>query len=200
MSFRKPPGVATWLLNRLGHASVNPSLAGDLLEEFQSGRSRGWYWRQILIVIAKPAGPRPGLKLLFVAGGVLTLCAWFLEPAPGAVRLTLLLTGAIAVIAAGGIDSVFKSREARRQPYTTTDWLKGSPTPGGRPRSRLLRTWLWIAAWAASVAQLEFTLSHIRQFTAPFQIVVYYLLIGLELFHQPKTQVTALPSSREGTE
>jgi hypothetical protein len=40
MSLRKPPAVATWLLRHLGPGYHNESLAGDLFEEYQLGRSR----------------------------------------------------------------------------------------------------------------------------------------------------------------
>jgi hypothetical protein len=52
MNPRKPPVLATWLLKRLGIADGNAPLAGDLLEEFQSGRSAAWYWRQTFMAIA----------------------------------------------------------------------------------------------------------------------------------------------------
>ena len=47
---RQPPTLATVLLQRF----VNPdgAILGDLVEQFQSGRSRAWYWRQITGVIA----------------------------------------------------------------------------------------------------------------------------------------------------
>lgn len=45
MSFRRPPRLAVWLLQRSGVATNEP-LAGDLLEEFRRGRSVGWFWRQ----------------------------------------------------------------------------------------------------------------------------------------------------------
>jgi hypothetical protein len=48
-----PPALATWLLDKLGYTRRNAALMGDLLEEFHSGRSRAWYWRQTAIVIAK---------------------------------------------------------------------------------------------------------------------------------------------------
>lgn len=44
-----PPSVATWMLE---HMTANEALAGDLLEDFLGGRSRGWYWRQVLGAIA----------------------------------------------------------------------------------------------------------------------------------------------------
>lgn len=51
----KPPRLATWLLDQFASV-VDTPLAGDLMESFQSGRSRAWYWRQVLlaIVIAFP--------------------------------------------------------------------------------------------------------------------------------------------------
>ena len=38
MNRRRPPKLATWLLDRLGYTHRNAALAGDLLEEFRSGR------------------------------------------------------------------------------------------------------------------------------------------------------------------
>lgn len=48
MTTSPPPTVATWLLQRLG---TNPALSGDLIEEYQQGRSRAWYWRQVVMAI-----------------------------------------------------------------------------------------------------------------------------------------------------
>jgi hypothetical protein len=44
----EPPSAATWILERLTPTDRDESLAGDLLEDFRSGRSGGWYWRQTL--------------------------------------------------------------------------------------------------------------------------------------------------------
>jgi len=43
--------LATWMLEHLTPPPRNESLSGDLLEEFQSGRSAGWYWRQVVSAI-----------------------------------------------------------------------------------------------------------------------------------------------------
>lgn len=51
MNRREPPALANWLLKHSGFARQNPPLAGDLLEEFRSGRSAAWYWRQTIVVM-----------------------------------------------------------------------------------------------------------------------------------------------------
>lgn len=47
-----PPKAATWMLRHLVPGERNDALAGDLLEEFRSGRGAVWYWRQVLACIA----------------------------------------------------------------------------------------------------------------------------------------------------
>jgi hypothetical protein len=48
----QPPAAATWLLKHGTLGQENDALAGDLREEFQSGRTAGWYWSQVLRAIA----------------------------------------------------------------------------------------------------------------------------------------------------
>lgn len=48
----EPPATATWLLEHLTPGERNEALAGDLLEEFQNGRSTVWYWFQVMVAIA----------------------------------------------------------------------------------------------------------------------------------------------------
>jgi hypothetical protein len=50
MNRSKPPALAAWLLEhaRFGTTDV---IVGDLLEQFHSGRSPAWYWRQALVAI-----------------------------------------------------------------------------------------------------------------------------------------------------
>ena len=53
-----PPRLASWLLQRCAAGHCCESLAGDLIEEYHAGRSRAWYWRQVLLAIAAGAGQR----------------------------------------------------------------------------------------------------------------------------------------------
>jgi hypothetical protein len=48
---RTSPGVARWLLQRLGCSPLNENIVGDLDEQFHNGRSRIWYWAQALTAI-----------------------------------------------------------------------------------------------------------------------------------------------------
>jgi hypothetical protein len=47
---RRAPRIATALLDRL--APDQEAMVGDLLEAYHSGRSRAWYWRQVIIAVA----------------------------------------------------------------------------------------------------------------------------------------------------
>lgn len=79
MTPRRPPALAQALLEWVDPA--NDALHGDLLEEFAAGRSRLWYWRQVLaaagVAIARPvhahglSGLEPamlGVIMLFMLG------------------------------------------------------------------------------------------------------------------------------------
>ena len=51
MRSSKPPAIATWLLEHLIPGGRTEELAGDLLEQFNQGRSAAWYWRQALVAV-----------------------------------------------------------------------------------------------------------------------------------------------------
>ena len=61
---REPPRVALWLLRRWASPYQRESLVGDLLEMYCAGRSRGWYWRQVLaaLLLARARGLRALLR------------------------------------------------------------------------------------------------------------------------------------------
>jgi hypothetical protein len=51
MTTRPPPAAAIWLLHHLGPRYRRDSLAGDLFEEYQQGRSRLWFWQQTFAAV-----------------------------------------------------------------------------------------------------------------------------------------------------
>jgi hypothetical protein len=52
MSERVPPKIAEWLLRKWGTHYRAESLAGDLVEQYWEGRSRAWYWRQVVAAVS----------------------------------------------------------------------------------------------------------------------------------------------------
>jgi hypothetical protein len=51
MNSETPPRLAAWILQEFGPERNQEALAGDLTEAFQQGRSRVWYWRQVVAAI-----------------------------------------------------------------------------------------------------------------------------------------------------
>ena len=74
MNQRRPPILATWLLEHLTDRYRRDALVGDLVEEYRCGRSYGWYWRQALSALFA-AGLNavrrrlPGLRALVIWWG-----------------------------------------------------------------------------------------------------------------------------------
>jgi hypothetical protein len=78
MNRRRPPKLATWLLDRLGYTRHNAALAGDLLEEFRSGRSGAWYWRQTAMVIANGVVRSTNVQQAYLRSVLIGFAAQFL--------------------------------------------------------------------------------------------------------------------------
>ena len=51
-----PPALATALLESLVPPRTSEALIGDLIEEYQAGRSRTWYWQQVILALVISAG------------------------------------------------------------------------------------------------------------------------------------------------
>jgi hypothetical protein len=79
MKSGEPPRVATWLLEHFGPEQNQEELAGDLLEGYRQGRSKAWYWRQVLPAICR----RRHLIFLVWAAGT----AWVVSCSPWALAL-----------------------------------------------------------------------------------------------------------------
>ena len=51
-----PPSLPTKLLELLVPQQTSEPLLGDLIEQYESGRSRRWYWRQVILALVISAG------------------------------------------------------------------------------------------------------------------------------------------------
>lgn len=60
MTSRPPPKVATWLLQKFLYGRHVESVLGDLMQLYRQGRSRAWYWNQVLRAIL--AGTVEGMR------------------------------------------------------------------------------------------------------------------------------------------
>ena len=49
---RIPPRVAVWCLTHLVRGERGQAILGDLLERFEEGETRAWFWRQTLATLA----------------------------------------------------------------------------------------------------------------------------------------------------
>jgi hypothetical protein len=79
MNPTEPPSLPTWMLEHCTPGGSDASLRGDLLEEFRSGRSVAWYWRQTLAVLVlgcRRAVRIQGSALLFAALWSMLTPAW----------------------------------------------------------------------------------------------------------------------------
>jgi len=77
MREKRPPVIATWILEHLLFAAEDQALAGDLLEEFGQGRPSSWYWQQVFVAVAYAAARY--LRTLFP--GIAFAVLWTI-PAP----------------------------------------------------------------------------------------------------------------------
>jgi len=51
MNRNRPPTIAKWLLRHLATSRNIEAISGDLDERYGHGRSRVWYWRQVVVAI-----------------------------------------------------------------------------------------------------------------------------------------------------
>jgi hypothetical protein len=72
----QPPKLATALLNSL--LPGNDALTGDLAETYAQGRSRSWYWRQVVGAIFAASAREISTKPVAITRGLLIGCivAW----------------------------------------------------------------------------------------------------------------------------
>ncbi len=140
-----PPKLATWLLNNFGATRHRRALVGDLLEEFRGGRSRSWFWRQALLIVARQLGREafsPGI--LFGVGFVFLVFAlpdyvfWRLHRP---LHISEWVSAAIAVAGVLSLLWYFWSRRASKWMLIAA-WI----------------AWVWFWAWVSQdslVSRLE---------------------------------------------
>lgn len=108
---RQPPRVVTWLLERFG---VRESLVGDLIEQYEHGRSLRWFCQQALLAVTFEAvtdvkiRPTLAAPLMFVT---LTSLFLVLLPIPWLERV---ITVWIAAYACTGLGVVLLSLSSSR--------------------------------------------------------------------------------------
>lgn len=114
MILREPPALAAWLLKRIVPAPRGESLLGDLFEEYQTGRTFGWYWRETLVALVIAARSRAGellsrraVQVFLLLGANSALAVWLFAlsqeyrqrcPAPATV-----LSGSITLATCAGV-------------------------------------------------------------------------------------------------
>jgi hypothetical protein len=68
VSFRRPPRLALWLLEHAWVGVYREALTGDLIEHYQAGQSRWWFWRQVGYALVIAGIPSTLHKLLAAFG------------------------------------------------------------------------------------------------------------------------------------
>lgn len=74
MNSRAAPRVANWLLERVGGRARFEPLIGDLVEQFEEGRPRLWYWRQVVGTLAIDLAQTIRLHAFSFVGAVVIGC------------------------------------------------------------------------------------------------------------------------------
>jgi hypothetical protein len=69
-----PPALATKLLESLVAERTSEALLGDLIEQYAAGRSRLWYWRQVLQALAISAGQEVRRRKLQSISAIIVGC------------------------------------------------------------------------------------------------------------------------------
>lgn len=84
MTASRPPRLADWLLHRLTFGMRGDSIIGDLHEQYERGRSVGWYWRQTITTILVSVAMKQLLWVLVptvvTAALTATLSSFFMPP------------------------------------------------------------------------------------------------------------------------
>jgi hypothetical protein len=123
MTLRPAPTAATWILKLFCHGPELETMEGDLMEEYQRGRSAFWYWRQVLNIVVLGLYRKPGNSPLvatdrFPMGAVFAVLlliavvsALVLSP-----LLPIFLIVTLAGVVIGGLRLLHKDGTAKQTP------------------------------------------------------------------------------------
>jgi hypothetical protein len=114
MTLRKVPTLPTWLLHRCVAGNLKDALLGDLLEEYQAGRTPAWYWRETLVALfvairrhARGLFSRGGAQSIAALGAQALLFVWIVSLSEQYRQhcntLPALLSGAIIPVLCAGV-------------------------------------------------------------------------------------------------
>jgi hypothetical protein len=115
----EPPRMAVWLLKQFASPYRRESLVADLLEMYGAGRSRGWYWRQVItaLILARVRAlrsvPRTALGPERTALGPARTALGPARTGLGAVLLRLVNALLLAGVIALGIGSLTQADTTR---------------------------------------------------------------------------------------
>jgi hypothetical protein len=165
---RRVPVVATWLLERFGVKRQNEALMGDLAEEYQAGKSWGWYWWQTLVAIGVAVvRDVRGHKLLALRAVAM---AWALGRAFSWLRQKALITFVLASHNFHGSPPYY---------FHTSRWLQ-IVLSGESVLVSLLVGWLVARAHRTHAAAMVLMVAASRPFIA-VSFDIYYSLAGFHI-------------------
>ena len=107
MKLRPAPAVATWFLKLFCSDVEYEALVGDLTEQYQQGRGRFWYWRQVLDIVflalyskavRRPLTPTPRVRILATIGSIFLIAA---------ISVAVLLSNIATILLVGVLGGVF---------------------------------------------------------------------------------------------
>ena len=129
MSLSQPSRHATHLMQR---AHVDPSIVGDLIEEYSKGRSTFWFWKQAIFASVRTCS-RQTISIARIGSAVLVICGGlfaFMSPLLGfRFEASEFLLGTVVVLV--GTLGYFSSSDLKTIFWReiNLDWLGGLTRP-----------------------------------------------------------------------
>ena len=192
---RPTPTVATWLLKLFCSGPEQESVIGDLIEQYQQGRGRFWYWRQVIAIVFyghyRDAGPR-----LLESKGRIRMRQGFALALQIAVTSALLLSAiwplVLIAVLGGAITGALLLKFHGRSQETLLDAPRTTRTIGPTPKT-ISREWVGQPDVAARIDSSRISIS--GGFGAG--ILILFLLTSV-LYELPMLRWLAAPGLLAG--